>query len=304
MENVVLFMYGLMDDPSLLVQKVCDEVKLSYKKDTEMRFLHLLLKTLHKERPDAPINPLYNEWVCWMNHYLPQPYTSSQLYYFNGFMNRIWKESFTTIKRHDGDVKPCVIYMEWAKHKYLHRLLHHLLQTCDKLNQPVQYLYLYAGYNDREIPREETSQMDPPLRFAEKAHVELRWCDFSTRSLQPIAHSMQLCTTLENLTLNQCSNLPLELFTALGRMIELKHLDVNEGSIKTELIQEMTSQIKHLQYLQYFTLAQIDVIDVVAMLLSLTACPLRELALQRVSLTGDSVMFARIQMQVSVIWKN
>ena len=281
MENVVLFMFGQMEDLSLqteLIEKIYyDEVKY----ECEIHYLHSLLSRLQKERPDTPINPLYNEWVCCMNNYLPQPDKPSQFYYVDGDRGKTWKESVTSMKKHEGDVKRCVIYMLRVKPTFLHQVL----QVCANMNQPVQHLYIWAA-GDEEIPREETSQT--VLSFTDKAYVELRNCDFSWRSLHPDTRSIQHSTTLGKLELYCCRNMPVELFTALGRMRKLKHLYIGYHNIKTELIQGLNSQVKHLKCLQHFglTYADIDKRHIVPLLQPLPSCPLRKLYLFSNTLTG------------------
>ena len=308
-ENV-LFMFGQMEDPSPLTENICDEVKRKYN-EPKMFHLYSLLSRLHKERPHAPINPLYNEGVCFINHYLPQPDKPSQLYYFPEQWGKTWKESVTSMKKCEGDVKPCVIYMKHVKPTDLHQLL----QACANMNQPVQRLCILVD-GDEEIQREETSQM--VLRFTDKAHVELWRCDFSWRSLHLVTRSLQQSTTLEELYLLQCRNIPFELVTAFAscplRVLKLSGTTWT-GAI-SEVCENPDVSFMHLEELNLGgTLAEEDVLGLRKfihedkmrilrelnlgwndfsntsdspgkLLQSLALCPLRELHIYSTTLTG------------------
>lgn len=141
-----------MEDPSPVIGQVCDKIMKYEKFQIVGNYIHNVLKLFCKENPEAPINPLYNEWICCMNHYLPQPVKPSQIYYFSRHEAKTWKENVTTRKlkaqTQEHKVKPCIVYMDNVAPTDMHQLL----EVCANMNQPVQGLYLYVKhFSDKDM---------------------------------------------------------------------------------------------------------------------------------------------------------
>ena len=94
--NVLKFTCGLMEDSSLLIERVCQAfVEIATRPNPRQSFCQLYgclyLKDLHREKSAVSINPFNNAHLCYNNHrcvavlcaYIEN--SNCELYYFNGW---------------------------------------------------------------------------------------------------------------------------------------------------------------------------------------------------------------------------
>ena len=94
--NVLKFTCGLMEDSSLLIERVCQAfVKIATRPKPRQSFCQLYgclyLKDLHREKSAVSINPFNNAHLCYNSHrriaviYAYMEDSNCELYYFNGW---------------------------------------------------------------------------------------------------------------------------------------------------------------------------------------------------------------------------
>ena len=308
--NVLRFTYGLLEDPTILVQKICSNFLCAvegYSSTTDhyggyddpfreransyesWQFRHILLD-LQKERPDSPVNPLRNATVCYMNKYLPSPDQPSQLYFFEKYVEQMLPEDAVLGKiksyRRRND-KPCIVFMRCITSKGMRQLL----DACSMMSQPIRSLYLHisAFAQEKKLKAKEICKMEGPLLiFIDGAGIELVRCDFYTVSLQKVLASIRPCVTLQKLSISMRSNIPDELFTILGQMKHLNQLEIKNTKLTPEQSDMFCSSLSELANLKIVHLSYSlpPSTDFLSLMLTLFSFPLQILNIDGLSLTG------------------
>ena len=308
--NVLKFTYGLLKDPSVLVQKICGDFLCAvegYSSTTDhyggyddpfreranlyesLQFRHILLD-LQKERPDSPVNPLRNATVCYMNKYLPSPDQPSQLCFFEKYVEQMLPENAVLGKvksyRSRND-KPCIVFMRCITSKGMRQLL----DACSMMSQPIRSLYLHisAFAHEKKLKVKEICKMEgPALTFVDGAGIELVRCDCYTVSLQKVVASIKSCVTLQKLSISMCSNIPDELFIILGQMKHLKQLEIKNTKLTPEQSDIFSSSLLELTNLKIVHLSYSlpPSTDFLPLLRTLFSFPLQILNIDGLSLTG------------------
>ena len=308
MSNVILFIYGLLEDQSIAIKKVCEEVtkycSCIYLYEGARCHLHSLLKMFHKERPEALINPLYNEWVCCMNEYSPEPDKPTLIYYCDGEKRNRWINYSINpyAKKQVCNTKPCVVLLEVSDSSEIHDAL----QGCNRIHQLIKCLVvrcqptvfefpLSSEMTEEYIPsiENEQSQISQPLCFANKANVEFFQCDFQGGWERMIIESLKDSSTLAKFSLTECRNIPTELLTVMGKMKDLRNLIIYQCNLTTELCHELCSQITSMKNLENFTFGYLlgshqpsPTLNSMSLTQALCRCPLQKLRFPFIPLSG------------------
>ena len=102
-----------------------------------------LITAVYRTRPDARDGLLYNDKICVMNKYIPNPTRPSELYFYNTALTTVWPRPEQSENKKTTNTKnpPCIIFMRGDQIE----VFLELLKACTKMNQPVQSLYLHSA---------------------------------------------------------------------------------------------------------------------------------------------------------------
>ena len=248
-----------------------------------------LIDDLYKENPEARESLLYNDKICIMNRYIPDPAKPSQFYVYHGAS--YGTSSFPSPRiRHTKQTKttsvnklPCSILLENVQSE----VIDELLGECAKMNQDVQHLHLSGDFNALSSTGDigndyvHASQL---LKFAPGSTVNIRNLNFCQSSMRLVMNSLKVCTTLKAFSLYSVSQVPDELYASLCRNTGLKVLSILQSDVPSALPLHI-KQLKHLENLTISDVHRSSDFNM-SLLHALRACPLRLLSFELCSLSG------------------
>ena len=204
--NVLKFTCGLMEDSSLLIERVCQAfVEIATRPKPRQSFCQLYgclyLKDLHREKSAVSINPFNNAHLCYNNRrciavlcaYIEN--SNCQLYYFNGWdkgesidEERPWWEHLSSKRTNQVEhFKPCSVV--------IHQGLS--VPTIDWfIRQPIKNLLIFGEYSQQSDYNDVGARQGNPLNalvvYAESTHslrdenisAELYGLDFRIRKVK------------------------------------------------------------------------------------------------------------------------
>ena len=208
--NVLKFTCGLMEDSSLLIERVCQAfVEIATRPKPRQSFCQLYgclyLKDLHREKSAVSINPFNNAHLCYNNRrYIAVLYayvenSNYELYYFNGWdkgesIDEKWEQSSESKGTNQVEhFKPCSVVI----HQGLSVPMKTYLFTIDWfIRQPIKNLLIFgensqqSDYND--VAAGQGNPLNALVVSAESTHslrdenisAELYGLDFRMRKVK------------------------------------------------------------------------------------------------------------------------
>ena len=247
--NVIKFTCGLMENSSVLIERICKELvgilttmTLNPEHEKSILFLynHGYLRDLDRDRSHASCNPYSNRIICCMNERYSRMQRNRELYYFYGaevfeyYVDCAEKPlQRQTRSNLNASVKPCSIVIRETSSPLF---LRSVLQACSEIKQPVKYLVVEGSAmntigQEMYIPHTklyEALDFLPSISFDSQAVVRFSHCNFDCDNLRLMVDSLECCRLLGTLELLYCRKIPEALISCLTKQKNLSRLVIQE----------------------------------------------------------------------------